>query len=180
MLDAERNTPKSAIGFPSEGVPAYAPIELSFCRFVVGSGRPLVVDNSREDPRTIGDPAIAAFGAVTWAGYPIEDADGHVLGTFCLMDDHPHIWTGRDLLVLATLAKAASTEIALRGARAAADAARADAARVRSAALQATSAIAEFARNMIDGGPPFDVVGQKLLDCLESASAELAADRTNS
>ena len=49
---------------------------------------------------------------------PIEDSDGLVLGTFCVMDSSPHEWTSRDLLVLATLAKAASTEIALKRAQA--------------------------------------------------------------
>jgi GAF domain-containing protein len=51
---------------------------------------------------------------VTWAGYPIEDADGAVLGTLCLMDALPREWTTEDLLILGTLAKAASSEIALR------------------------------------------------------------------
>jgi GAF domain-containing protein len=73
-----------------------------------------VVDDSRLDPRTAGDPTIEAFDAGAWAGYPIADADGCVLGTMCLMDPDPHEWTTRDLHVLATLAMAVSTEIALR------------------------------------------------------------------
>jgi GAF domain-containing protein len=117
LVDAGRTTAMSSAGFP-EGLPLYAPIELSFCRFVVSSGRPFVVDDAHHDTRTIGDAAIDAFSAVSWAGYPIEDADGVVLGTFCVMDARPHEWTARDLLVLATLARAASTEIALRRAQA--------------------------------------------------------------
>jgi sigma-B regulation protein RsbU (phosphoserine phosphatase) len=116
LVDAERTVAKSILGFP-EGSPSFAPIEQSFCRFVVASGRPLIVNDAREDPRTRGDPAIAAYDAATWAGYPIEDADGMVLGTFCLMDANPHEWTSRDLHILATLAKAASSEIALHRAR---------------------------------------------------------------
>jgi GAF domain-containing protein len=69
------------------------------------------------EPRAIvGAPN--AFAAVLWAGYPIEDEDGVVLGTFCLMDSNPHEWTATDLHVLATLAMAASSEIALRRYRA--------------------------------------------------------------
>ena len=114
LVDAERTTAKSAVGFP-EGVDLFAPVEHSFCRFVIASGHPLIVDDAERDPRTTGDPAIAAFAAVTWAGYPVEDADGVVLGTFCLMDSSPHEWTPRDLRVVATLARCASTEVALRG-----------------------------------------------------------------
>ena len=113
LVDSERTTAMSSVGFP-EGLELYAPIELSFCRFVVSSGRPFIVEDAHHDPRTIGDPAIKAFTAVSWAGYPIEDADGVILGTFCVMDSRPHSWNARDLQVLATLAKATSTEIALR------------------------------------------------------------------
>jgi phosphoserine phosphatase RsbU/P len=77
-----------------------------------------VVDDSRHDPRTMGDPAIEAFDAAAWAGFAIEDDQGHILGTFCIMDSVAHEWTEQDLHVLATLAKAVSTEIALRQARA--------------------------------------------------------------
>jgi GAF domain-containing protein len=113
LVDAVRTTAKSSVGFP-EGLPLFLPIEQSFCRFVVGSGRPLVVDDARIDPRTMGDPAIEVFGAISWAGYPVKDGDGAVLGTFCLMDSTPHEWTAIDIDILATLAAAASSEIALR------------------------------------------------------------------
>jgi len=125
LVDSQHTTAKSILGFP-EGSPRSAPIEASFCRFVVGSGRPLIVNDSRSDPRTRGDLAIDLYDAGTWAGYPIEDADGTVLGAFCLMDSHPHEWTPTDLHILATLAKAASSEIALQCARADLAAARRD------------------------------------------------------
>jgi sigma-B regulation protein RsbU (phosphoserine phosphatase) len=115
LVDGVRTTAKSSVGFP-EGLSLVLPIEQSFCRYVVGSGRPLIVDDARVDPRTIGDPAVEVFAAVTWAGYPIQDINGAVLGTFCLMDSAPHQWTSIDLDILATLAAAASSEIALRSA----------------------------------------------------------------
>jgi len=113
LVDSDRTTAKASIGFP-EGSQLFAPIEQSFCRYVVSTGLPLIVNDARCDPRTSGDPAIEAFAAVSWAGYPIEDAQGAVLGTFCLMDSSPHEWTADDLLILATLAQSASSEIARR------------------------------------------------------------------
>jgi GAF domain-containing protein len=88
-------------------------VEVSFCRWVVGSGRPLVVADARNDPRTVDDAAIDAFGAVAWAGFPIYDGGGAVLGTLCLMDSEAHPWNRTELQLLATLAAAASSEIAL-------------------------------------------------------------------
>jgi GAF domain-containing protein len=113
LVDSARTTAMSSVGFP-EGLALFAPIEVSFCRLVVSSGCPFIVEDAPNDPRTVGDAAIEAFSAVSWAGYPIEDADGAVLGAFCVMDSCPHGWTANDVQVLATLAKAASTEIALR------------------------------------------------------------------
>ncbi len=111
LVDAERTTAMSSFGFPAD-TDLFAPVEHSFCRFVVGTGRPLVVGDARTDPRTSGDPAIEAFHAAAWAGFPLEDADGMVLGTLCVMDHQPHDWTDSDLHLLATLAVAASTQIA--------------------------------------------------------------------
>lgn len=112
LVDSERTTAFSAVGFP-EGLPLYAPIDHSFCRFVVATGRPFIVEDSLNDPRTIGDPAIEAFGAVAWIGFPIRDSDGMVLGNFCLMDSEPREWTPRDIHCLGSLAESASVEIAL-------------------------------------------------------------------
>jgi sigma-B regulation protein RsbU (phosphoserine phosphatase) len=117
LVDAEYTTAISGSGFP-EGLPLFAPIGFSFCRFVVGNGRPFLVEDALNDPRTIGDPAIDAFAAVAWIGFPIEDPRGNVLGNFCLMDSEPREWTPTDIQTVATLAQAASTEIALREARA--------------------------------------------------------------
>jgi GAF domain-containing protein len=113
LVDAEHTTAISGYGFP-EGLPLFAPVDFSFCRFVVGYGRPFLVEDALNDPRTIGDPAIDAFTAVAWIGFPVEDSSGHVLGNFCLMDALPREWSSVDIQAVATLAQAASTEIALR------------------------------------------------------------------
>jgi GAF domain-containing protein len=117
LVDAKYTTAISGYGFP-EGLPLFAPIDFSFCRFVVGHGRPFLVEDAPNDPRTIGDPAIEAFGAVAWIGFPVEDSHRNVLGNFCLMDASPREWTQLDIQTVATLAQAASTEVALRDERA--------------------------------------------------------------
>jgi GAF domain-containing protein len=117
IVDAERTVAISGFGFP-EGLELAAPIAHSFCRFVVASGHPFIVEEATVDPRTVGDPAIEAFGAVAWIGYAIEDGAGFVLGTFCLMDSAPRTWSALDIQTVATLARAASSEVALRCARA--------------------------------------------------------------
>ena len=113
LVDAESFVYKSAVGIPDDA-PRSGRIAESFCRYVVGNGEPLIVDDAVHDARTMDNRAIELHGVAAWAGYPIEGADDAILGTFCLIDTSPRQWTDRDILILATLAKAVSTEIALR------------------------------------------------------------------
>ena len=113
LVDAEKVTCKSSLGLP-EGEPLSLRVTDTFCRYVVGSGRPFIVDDAVHDSRVHDDPAISIFGIGAWAGFPIEDPNGYILGTLCVIDTRPHAWTASDILVLASLAKAVSTEIALR------------------------------------------------------------------
>ncbi|HEX2576458.1 MAG TPA: GAF domain-containing protein [Aquihabitans sp.] len=117
VVDADHYRYKSTVGVP-EGSVHPGPVEESFCRYVVGSSRPFYVTDASADPRTVDHPAIELHGIGAWAGYPIEDEDGWVLGTFCLIDDKPRVWTDSDLSILATLAAVTSSEIALRRLRA--------------------------------------------------------------
>jgi GAF domain-containing protein len=116
-VDAEHTKAFSGYGFP-EGLPLIAPLDFSFCRYVVGYGRPFLVQDARNDPRTIDDPAIDAFSAVAWIGFPLQDSHGNILRNFCLMASEPREWTPLDVQTVATLAQAAGTEIALRQERA--------------------------------------------------------------
>jgi sigma-B regulation protein RsbU (phosphoserine phosphatase) len=113
LVDAETFTHKSAVGI-GDGEPHSGDIAESFCRYVVGTGQPLIVDDAVNDARTSDNPAIELHKVAAWAGYPIEDVNGAVLGTFCLIDSSPHPWSDQDILILATLSQAVSTEIALR------------------------------------------------------------------
>jgi sigma-B regulation protein RsbU (phosphoserine phosphatase) len=113
VVDADRYWFKSAVGL-AEGAAREGRIEESFCRYVVGSGLPLVVTDASADERTWDNPAIKSHRVAAWAGYPVEDPDGTVLGTFCVADDVPHEWTHKDLHLLATLAQSASLEVAVR------------------------------------------------------------------
>lgn len=123
VVDDERSFWKAARGIP-EGGPTQNTLEESFCRYVVDSGRPLVLPDVRRDPRTRDNPSIRSMGVVAWAGFPVRTPDGHVMGTLCAVDTEVHAWSERDVEVLASLAEIASREVALRQYAVAADAAR--------------------------------------------------------
>jgi PAS domain S-box-containing protein len=77
-VDDRRQWFKSSIGLDASEVP----IDASICRYVVDDGVPLVVDDATTDPR-FGDVAAAADVRL-YAGVPIADRDGTVVGTFCV------------------------------------------------------------------------------------------------
>ena len=122
LVGGENTSTLSSLGLPEDSARS-APNQYSLGKYVVATGQPLVVDDCRNDPRTSGDPAVEAFDLAAWAGYGIEDDHGNVLGTFCVADPDPHEWRPLDLHILATLAAAVSTEIALRQTRSELDAA---------------------------------------------------------
>ncbi|SFP77667.1 Serine phosphatase RsbU, regulator of sigma subunit [Geodermatophilus dictyosporus] len=97
----------------------------SLCRTVLGSGRPLVLDDVRGDERTREDPSVAGAGVLAWAGFPVHAADGRVAGVLSAADTAVRAWTARDVEVLGRLADVASQELALRALAVDAEAARA-------------------------------------------------------
>ncbi|MFD7554329.1 SpoIIE family protein phosphatase [Streptomyces sp. NPDC059835] len=84
------------------------------CRHVVASGEPLVLADVRADDRLRPSPAIADLGVVAYAGMPLTDGDGLVLGSLCAIDHEPRTWEAGELADLEDLAAACSAELCLR------------------------------------------------------------------
>ncbi|MFI6073650.1 SpoIIE family protein phosphatase [Actinoplanes sp. NPDC051343] len=103
------------------------PLTHSFSRHVVESGRLVVVGDVREDSQMRGNPAIRDLGTTAFAGAPVTDPDGLVIGALAVMDREPRQWTKSEITLLTDLAAVCSSEVGLRIARAIADEARAGA-----------------------------------------------------
>lgn len=86
----------------------------SFCQHVVLSAEPLVVTDARGDARVCDNLAISDLGVVGYAGTPLTDDDGNILGSLCAIDTEPRQWTGDELDMLTDLAAACSAELRLR------------------------------------------------------------------
>ncbi len=112
IVDAERSWFAGAVGLPGED--RSQPIEGSFCKLVVGSDRALFVNDAATDPRTRDDGPIRASGLVAWAGFPVRDVRGHVLGSFGVADTRARVWSSAEIDALRVLAQAASDQVQLR------------------------------------------------------------------
>lgn len=115
LVDDERQFYMSCTGFPEPlATTRQTPLEFSFCRHTVVLGRPLIISDVRGHPLVGDNPAITEFGVMAYAGIPLLTADGHALGTLCVMDFKVREWTPDQVSSLADLAAAVSTEIELR------------------------------------------------------------------
>ncbi|MFD4985566.1 PP2C family protein-serine/threonine phosphatase [Streptomyces sp. NPDC058374] len=114
LVDEERSYWKSCVGVDvTDG--RENPVRESFCYFLVGfAGGPFTVEDAPHDPRTRDHPAVGPMKIGAWAGYPLLGPEGEVLGSFCVIDESPRVWTEADRATLATLARSASAEIHLR------------------------------------------------------------------
>lgn len=84
------------------------------CQVVVDAGEEVVSSDVREDPRLSDLPQILDFSVMAWAGVPLVDPYGRVLGNMCAFDTDVREWTAEDLDALRTVAAAANGEVALR------------------------------------------------------------------
>jgi two-component system, cell cycle sensor histidine kinase and response regulator CckA len=115
LVTHDRQFFKSAIGLPEPWASSRtAPLSFSFCSTVVSTGEPLVVEDARRHPLLRHSPAIRELGWVSYAGVPLITRDGQVIGSFCVVDKMPRLWSERDLVLLQDLAASAVTEIELR------------------------------------------------------------------
>ncbi|MET3426946.1 GAF domain-containing protein [Actinoplanes tereljensis] len=125
VLSADRQFLPGQVGLPEALASAREmPLTHSLSRHVLEAGRMLVVEDVRADPAMRDNPAVHDLGAIAFAGVPLTDSDGHVLGTLAVMDREPRTWTRSEVALLVELGEICSSELRLRIAREIADEAR--------------------------------------------------------
>jgi len=96
--------------------PASWPVPAAAVRAVVEAGEAVVLP--AVDPHRPGDPAWTALGARAWAGVPLHDGRGRVVGALVVVDHVPRRWTELDLQALEDSAAALVPELDARAAAA--------------------------------------------------------------
>jgi two-component system cell cycle sensor histidine kinase/response regulator CckA len=115
LVTDERQFFKSTIGLPEPWASSRtAPLSFSFCSTVAGTGEPLIVEDARRHPLLRHSLALRELGWVAYAGVPLISPEGHVLGSLCVVDRMPRLWSERDIALLQDLAASVVTEIELR------------------------------------------------------------------
>lgn len=115
LVDGQRQFFKSCIGLPEPWVSSrQTPLSYSFCKHVVTSGKPLPIENGRQNALVKDNLAVKELGIVAYLGSPLTTPEGYTLGTVCALDIRPRTWSPEDVLLMADLAAIVMSEIKLR------------------------------------------------------------------
>lgn len=106
LIDGKRHYIKSSCGDGEEGVDSFerdVSLEISFCKYVVASGEPWLVDDARENS-LVRDSDAVRRGVIAYAGVPFG-AEGETIGALCVVDSRPRHWSPGDIEKLNGLAR---------------------------------------------------------------------------
>lgn len=110
LVDENRQWFKAAHGMPEREMPrAY-----SACQYMINRPRPLVISDLHTDPRFAGQPVSTLKNIRFYAGAPLIDPEGHVLGAVCVADQEPGTVTKEQQEALSMLSRQAMDQIILR------------------------------------------------------------------
>jgi hypothetical protein len=87
------------------------PLSGSLCQFAVATEEPLVIPDGRADPLVRNTEPVRTGNIGAYAGVPLRTAEGHVLGTLCVVDGDARTWDPSCLTLLEDLTALAAHEV---------------------------------------------------------------------
>lgn len=111
LIDRDRQWFKSCVGLGVNETPR----SISFCGHAIFDTQQLVIEDTREDERFCDNPLVTGDPNIRfYAGTPLHSADGHALGTLCVIDRKPRTLSEEDRQFLRDLADCAEEQISAR------------------------------------------------------------------
>jgi GAF domain-containing protein len=87
------------------------PLEWSFCEAVVRSDAPLWIEDLRRNERHARSPWVQRAGFASYAGVPLRDRTGLVMGCVCTLSSEAKVADPAALAVLAGIARGLTAEV---------------------------------------------------------------------
>ncbi|HET6894428.1 MAG TPA: GAF domain-containing protein [Candidatus Baltobacteraceae bacterium] len=85
------------------------------CASAILQDTPYIIEEARRDPRTLANPLVRGqFGLQFYAAAPLRTEDGYRLGTLCIIDREPRVFSPKQADVLDRLSRIVMDEMELR------------------------------------------------------------------
>ena len=111
LVDERRQWFKAAIGLATQETSR----EVAFCSHAIQQREVLTVEDATLDPRFAQNPLVTGeIGIRFYAGVPVSNAEGHLLGTLCVIDTVPRKLTKTQMAALRVLGHQANARLELR------------------------------------------------------------------
>jgi len=109
LVDEDRQWFKSKVGLDADETSR----EISFCGHAILQEDALVVADTLADERFADNPLVCGHPDIRfYAGHPLDDGNGHKMGTLCLIDHRPRALGDAERQRLRALARLVEAEIA--------------------------------------------------------------------
>jgi GAF domain-containing protein len=111
LVDTDRIWFKSHYGLPINQIDR----EPGLCASAILSSDTYIVENAVEDPRTLANSLVAGdFGLRFYAAAPLQTEENYNLGTLCILDKSPRVFTKKEGEILKQLASIVMDEMEMR------------------------------------------------------------------
>ncbi|WP_181416744.1 PAS domain S-box protein [Nitrospira lenta] len=111
FMDHTRLWFKSSIGIPQTELPR----DRSLCAHAIMQSHPIVLPNALADLRFANHPMVTGEPFIRfYVGIPLLTADGHAIGTLCVLDRHPRHVSPKQEQALTALARQVMSQVELR------------------------------------------------------------------
>lgn len=110
LIDKDRQWFKSCIGLDVKETGR----DISFCGHAIHQKEVFVVEDASLDARFNDNPLVTNEPFIRfYAGYPLILQDGSALGTLCIIDRNPRVFSEEDLSLFTDLGKLAENELSM-------------------------------------------------------------------
>ena len=111
LVDADRIWFKSHHGLPVRQIDR----DPGLCASAILSNELYIIENAKNDPRCLTNPLVAGdFGLQFYAATPLQTEENYNLGTLCVIDKNPRVFSKEERVILKQLGGIVMDEMNLR------------------------------------------------------------------